>query len=97
LSGKKHGINSRHVFVFLKIHIKKKKKLSLSRFFFLIIVEMRIHSLLLFAAAIQTSLQTQVKGPSSPLQEPAPIEFVKDVLSNDNPQDYCNVSIQLCM
>jgi hypothetical protein len=58
---------------------------------------MRIHSLLLFAAAIQTSLQTQVKGPSSPLQEPAPIEFVKDVLSNDNPQDYCNVSIQLCM
>lgn len=44
--------------------------------------------------AVLPSIQHQgAKGPQFPLQEPKPVNFVQDVLSNNEVQDYCNVRL----
>ncbi|KAI8994668.1 endoplasmic reticulum oxidoreductin 1 [Pilobolus umbonatus] len=56
---------------------------------------MRVSTVLLYTLSIAILLispttQHKVKGPSRPLQDPAPVSFVEDVLSTNESQDYCN-------
>lgn len=50
-----------------------------------------LYSLSVISLAILPSLQHEVKGPQFPLQEPAPVNFVQNILTSDNAKDYCNV------
>ena len=43
-------------------------------------------------AVLPTMQHSSAKGPQYPLQEPAPVSFVQDILSSNNANDYCNVS-----
>ncbi|KAI7891296.1 endoplasmic reticulum Oxidoreductin 1-domain-containing protein [Mucor mucedo] len=54
-----------------------------------------LYSLSVISLAILPSLQHDVKGPQFPLQEPAPVNFVQNILTSDNAKDYCNPSGQI--
>jgi hypothetical protein len=55
-----------------------------------------LYTLSLASLAILPTIQhTTAKGPQFPLQEPAPVKFVEDVLSTEVPKDYCNVSVEI--
>ncbi|KAI9478755.1 MAG: endoplasmic reticulum oxidoreductin 1 [Benjaminiella poitrasii] len=61
---------------------------------------MRSSKLLLYSISLATllvspTLQDSVKGPQRPLQEPAPVKFVEDVLLNDDPANYCKPQGQI--
>lgn len=64
---------------------------------------MRTTKLLLFtlsfaSLAVLPSIQHQsAKGPQFALQEPMPVKFVEDILSNNDVQDYCNVRLDYNM
>ena len=50
-----------------------------------------LFSLSFASLAVFPSLQ-HAKGPQLPLQEPAPVTFVENILTNNEVTDYCNVS-----
>ncbi|KAI8071875.1 endoplasmic reticulum Oxidoreductin 1-domain-containing protein [Thamnidium elegans] len=54
-----------------------------------------LYSLSFVSLAILPSLQQSVKGPQYPLQEPEPVKFVKSILTNNEPKDYCKPSGQI--
>lgn len=47
-------------------------------------------------AVLPTLQHSGAKGPQHPLQEPAPVNFVQDILSPSNANNYCNVSRVVC-
>jgi hypothetical protein len=53
-----------------------------------------LYTLTVASLAILPTLQHTAKGPQYPLQEPAPVNFVQSILANNEPKDYCNVSIE---
>jgi hypothetical protein len=52
-----------------------------------------LYTLSIASVAILPTLQHTAKGPQYLLQEPAPVNFVQSILANNEPKDYCNVSI----
>lgn len=54
-----------------------------------------LYTLSLVSALIAPTLQQAAKGPQDPLQEPAPVSFVQNILTNNEAKDYCNVRISL--
>lgn len=78
-----------HSFPFFLLHIflfyRKEKKMRTSKAL--------LYSLSLVSLAALPTLQHQTaKGPQFPLQEPAPVNFVQNILSTEDAKDYCNVS-----
>lgn len=56
-------------------------------------MRLTLYTLGLLSALIAPSLQQTAKGPQNPLQEPAPVNFVQSILTNNEAKDYCNVSL----